>query len=109
MSRVKKTFKFDGFEIAGYVGDNQLELTILIDGEGVDRIYISRYELAEIVNCSQEIFTVPLPKMGRMWVGLTGGEVLDALVSVDKETVRLPSMLGMFARAVEVKLKEKNT
>jgi hypothetical protein len=109
MRRVKKTFKFDGFEIAGFVGDNQLELTILIDGEGVEHIYLSRNDLFEIVNCAQEIFTVPLPKMGKMWVGLTGGEVLDALVSVDKETVRLPSMLGMFARAIEAKLKEKNT
>jgi len=45
----------------------------------------------------------------RTWVGLTGGEVLDVLVSVDKETVRLPSMLGIFARAIEDKLKEKNT
>jgi hypothetical protein len=45
----------------------------------------------------------------RTWVGLTGGEVLDVLVSVDKETVRLPSMLGIFARAIEAKLKEKNT
>ena len=48
----------------------------------------------------------PLPE--REWVGLTGGEVLDVLVSVDKETVRLPSMLGIFARAIEAKLKEKN-
>ena len=45
----------------------------------------------------------------KLWVGLTGGEVLDVLVSVDKETVRLPSMLGIFARAIEAKLKEKNT
>ena len=45
----------------------------------------------------------------RPWVGLTAGEVLDVLVSVDKETVRLPSMLGIFARAIEAKLKEKNT
>ena len=45
----------------------------------------------------------------REWVGLTAGEVLDVLVSVDKETVRLPSMLGIFARAIEAKLKEKNT
>ena len=48
-------------------------------------------------------------KMSRPWVGLTGGEVLDVLVSVDEETVRLPSMVGIFARAIEAKLKEKNT
>ena len=45
----------------------------------------------------------------RTWVGLTDGEVLDVLVSVDEETVRLPSMVGIFARAIEAKLKEKNT
>ena len=45
----------------------------------------------------------------RTWVGLTAGEVFDVLVSVDKETVRLPSMLGIFARAIEAKLREKNT
>lgn len=49
------------------------------------------------------------PYKQRTWVGLTAGEVLDVLVSVDKETVRLPSMLGIFARAIEAKLKEKNT
>jgi hypothetical protein len=45
----------------------------------------------------------------RPWQGLTDGEVLDVLVSVDKQTVRLPSMLGIFARAIEAKLKERNT
>ena len=44
----------------------------------------------------------------RTWVGLTDGEVLDVLVSVDEETARLPSMVGIFARAIEAKLKEKN-
>jgi hypothetical protein len=45
----------------------------------------------------------------RTWVGLTAGEILDALISVDEKTVRLPSMLGQFACAIEAKLKEKNT
>ena len=45
----------------------------------------------------------------RKWVGLTDGEVLDVLISVDGEAVRLPSMVGIFARAIEAKLKEKNT
>ena len=45
----------------------------------------------------------------RTWVGLTAGEILDALISVDEKTVRLPSMLGQFARAIEAKLKERNT
>jgi len=44
----------------------------------------------------------------RTWVGLTAGEILDALISVDEKTVRLPSMLGQFACAIEAKLKEKN-
>ena len=101
MSRVKKTFEFAGFEIAGYVGDNQLELTILIDGEGVDRIYISRYELAEIVNCSQEIFTVPLPKMGKMWIGLTAGD--------KRKLAAEQHGWESLCSAVEDKLKEKNT
>ena len=45
----------------------------------------------------------------RTWVGLTAGEILDTLISVDEKTVRLPSMLGQFACAIEAKLKEKNT
>ena len=44
----------------------------------------------------------------RTWVGLTAGEILDTLISVDEKTVRLPSMLGQFACAIEAKLKEKN-
>jgi hypothetical protein len=45
----------------------------------------------------------------RTWVGLTAGEILDALISVDEKTVRLPSLLGQVACAIEAKLKEKNT
>ena len=44
----------------------------------------------------------------RTWLGLTAGEILDTLISVDEKTVRLPSMLGQFACAIEAKLKEKN-
>lgn len=50
-----------------------------------------------------------IKQITKPWVGLTAGEVFDVLVSVDKETVRLPSMLGIFARAIEEKLREKNT
>lgn len=54
--------------------------------------------------------TIPLyPHPQRTWVGLTAGEILDTLISVDEKTVRLPSMLGQFACAIEAKLKEKNT
>ena len=48
-------------------------------------------------------------KAQRTWVGLTAGEILDTLISVDEKTVRLPAMLGQFACAIEAKLKEKNT
>ena len=44
----------------------------------------------------------------RTWVGLTAGEILDTLISVDEKTVRLPSLLGQFACAIEAKLKQKN-
>jgi len=45
----------------------------------------------------------------RIWVGLTDDEKLTALVSVDGETKRLPEGFKDFARAIETKLKEKNT
>jgi len=45
----------------------------------------------------------------RPWVGLTDEERKDALVSVDVETKRLPPGMTAFARAVEAKLKERNT
>ena len=52
---------------------------------------------------------VPVYTHPKEWVGLTAGEIFDALISVDEKTVRLPSMLGQFACAIEAKLKEKNT
>ncbi len=51
---------------------------------------------------------IPLYTHQRTWVGLTAGEILDTLISVDEKTVRLPSLLGQFACAIEAKLKEKN-
>ena len=45
----------------------------------------------------------------RTWAGLTAGEILDTLISVDEKTVILPSMLGQFACAIEAQLKDKNT
>ena len=44
----------------------------------------------------------------RPWVGLTADEILDALLSVDPETKRLPTGFGRFACAIEAKLKERN-
>jgi hypothetical protein len=45
----------------------------------------------------------------RQWVGLTADEMLEALISVDPATQRLPIGLARFAQALEAKLKEKNT
>jgi hypothetical protein len=43
------------------------------------------------------------------WVDLTDEEMKNALISVDAETRRLPPGFKDFARAIEAKLKEKNT
>jgi len=45
----------------------------------------------------------------RTWAGLTEGDMLDAFTLAEKATVMRPLMLGIFARAIEAKLKEKNT
>ena len=57
----------------------------------------------------EELDALCQAKAQRTWVGLTAGEILDTLISVDEKTVRLPSLLGQFACAIEAKLKEKNT
>jgi hypothetical protein len=44
----------------------------------------------------------------RQWVGLTAGEMLEALTSADPETRRLPIGFSRFAQAIEAKLREKN-
>ena len=45
----------------------------------------------------------------REWVGLTDEDCLAALISVDSLTARLPIGFKLFARAIETKLKERNT
>ena len=45
----------------------------------------------------------------REWVGLTDEEMFAALVQVDPLTKRLAPGFEYFARAIEAKLKEKNT
>jgi hypothetical protein len=45
----------------------------------------------------------------RTWVGLTDEEMFAALVQVDPLTKRLAPGFEYFARAIEAKLKEKNT
>jgi hypothetical protein len=48
-------------------------------------------------------------KAQRQWVGLTDEEAKDALISVDAETKRLPPGFKDFAKAIEAKLRSKNT
>jgi hypothetical protein len=55
----------------------------------------------------QSIYTTP-PAQPAAWVGLTADEMLEALVSVDPATKRLPIGFARFAQAIEAKLKEKN-
>ena len=43
------------------------------------------------------------------WVGLTDGEMFEALKSVDAETQRLPIRFKQFIQAAEAKLREKNS
>ena len=52
---------------------------------------------------------VMVNKAKRPWVELTDDEAKDALISVDAETRRLPPGFKDFAKAIEAKLKEKNT
>ena len=51
----------------------------------------------------------PWPVAPKPWVGLTADEMLEALISVDPETQRLPVGFSRFACAIEQRLKEKNT
>ncbi len=51
----------------------------------------------------------PIIPPQRTWVGLTEGDMLDALTLAEKATVMRPLMLGIFARAIEARLKELNT
>jgi hypothetical protein len=51
----------------------------------------------------------PWPVAPKPWAGLTADEMLEALTSVDPATQRLPVGFSRFARAIEAKLKEKNT
>ena len=60
------------------------------------------------VNMSQERVD-ETAKCKREWVWLTDDEMFNALLSIDAETKRLPTGLKQFAKAIETKLKEKNT
>lgn len=62
--------------------------------------------MREVQRLGQEIEQEP-PQ--REWVGLTDEEMKDSLISVDAETKRLPPGMKAFSRAIEAKLKEKNT
>ena len=77
-----------------------------VDCERCNRLEEQAYDLVGKLRVANIKLSMP-PQ--RTWVGLTAGEILDALISVDEKTVRLPSMLGQFACAIEAKLKERNT
>jgi len=61
--------------------------------------------LTELPPEGAELFTEAQPAA---WVGLTADEMLEALVSVDPATKRLPIGFARFAQAIEAKLREKN-
>jgi type V secretory pathway adhesin AidA len=63
---------------------------------------------ADIERDLLESYTTP-PAAQRQWVGLKDQDMKDALISVDPETKRLPIGFILFGRAIEAKLKEKNT
>ena len=52
---------------------------------------------------------VTLISEGKTWQGLTDDEMLVELKNTDASTVRLPPGFKYFARAIEAKLREKNT
>ena len=53
-------------------------------------------------HCKQYTIEEPLPAAQRQWVGLTDEEISDIAINN-------PPMVHEFARAIEAKLKEKNT
>ena len=75
------------------------------------RAYASEYERGFIDGMqkqAQSSVDKAVNAMSKPWVGLTADEILDALLSVDPETKRLPIGFGRFACAIEKYLKEKN-
>ena len=68
---------------------------------------------AEIHTCSPEPQVNGWPLYSglpqREWQGLTDDQMFAVLVSVDETAVRFPDGFRQFAKAIEAKLKEKNT
>jgi hypothetical protein len=56
-----------------------------------------------------EALRVALAQIEREWVGLTDEEMFTALLDADPIAKRLPLGFEIFARAIEAKLKEKNS
>jgi hypothetical protein len=82
-------------EPVGYVyGNSYWEATNLRITDDVKRFGSPRYATP--------------PAQPAAWVGLTADEMLEALVSVDPATKRLPIGFTRFAQAIEAKLREKN-
>jgi len=63
------------------------------------------------VKVTLNIYTAPpaAQPAQRQWTGLTDKQMVDAVILAEKATVMRPLMLGIFARAIEAKLKEINT
>jgi hypothetical protein len=51
----------------------------------------------------------PLYTTPRQWQGLTDEEIKAVIQSIDRDEQYLPNALRQFARAIEAKLREKNT
>jgi len=56
-----------------------------------------------------KLLDADLYKPVKEFIGLTDDELLKLLKSIDQSTERLPMGFKLFARAIEAKLREKNT
>jgi hypothetical protein len=61
------------------------------------------------IHCPSCLHSFAIAPLRKEWVGLTDDEMLKTLIEIDSKTVRLPIGFKLFARAIEAKLKEKNT
>lgn len=76
-------------------------ITDVEEGEGFDNLCLDTIKYVY-----EQLATLPAAQ--RQWVGLEPDEILDALVSVDPATKRLPIGFVRFAKGIEAKLREKN-
>ena len=83
----------------------QVEPLKELKGDDLERAFYRDWEAGKVRRVSDGKRMVP----EREWVGLTDEEMFAALVQVDPLTKRLAPGFEYFARAIEAKLKEKNT